>query len=111
MRRYQSEVARDLMSAIPGEAAARTGSKYAGNVERYEQEAGKIQQQAEEYGKESLLAGRRALRLHLGEIFLELAIVFSSLAILSRKNLFWMTGVASAVLGVAVSATVILMGH
>jgi uncharacterized membrane protein len=111
LRRYQSEVAQDLMKAIPGEAAAKTAEKYGANFERYEKEADKIQEQANEYAKESEHAGRRALRLHLGEIFLELAIVFLSLAILARKNVFWLAGIGSATLGAVVSATVFFVAR
>ena len=110
-RRYQSEVARDLIIATPGQSAAKTAEKYSANMERYEKEAEAIQEKANEFVKEGELAGRKALRLHIGEIFLELAIVFSSLAILTRKRSFWATGVASALIGVAVSATIFLMQH
>jgi Domain of unknown function (DUF4337) len=111
LRRYQSEVALDLMHAMPGEVASKTAGKYSANLERYAKEAEEIQEKAKEYAKESEIAGKKALRLHLGEILLELAIVFSSLAILARKREFWVIGVASAVLGVAVSATVLLVQH
>ncbi len=109
LRRYQSEVARDLMQSISGDAAQKTAAKYSANFERYEKEAEEIQEKAKEFGKESELAGRKALRLHFGEVFLELAIVFSSLAILARKNAFWLAGVGSASLGLAVSATALLI--
>jgi uncharacterized membrane protein len=111
LRRYQSEVAQDLMKAIPGEAAAKTAEKYGKNFERYEKEAEKIQEQAKEYAQESDLAGRRALRLHLGEIFLEIAIVLMSLAILARKNMFYLVGAGSATLGAVISATVLFITH
>lgn len=110
-RRYQSEVARDLMNSMPGGSASQIAGKYAANIERYEKEAEVIQEQAKEFGKESDLAGKKALRLHFGEVFLELAIVFSSLAILTRKRLFWAIGVGSATLGVLVSATIFLLQH
>ena len=111
LRRYQSEVARDLMQATSGEAAAKAAEKYGANLERYSKEAEEVQEKAKEYERESELAGRRALRLHLGEIFLELAIVFSSLAILSRRSVFWTTGIGSAALGVLTSATAALITH
>jgi hypothetical protein len=42
----------------------------------------------------------------LGEIFLEMAIVFSSLAILTRRNFFWWAGIAGGVIGAVLAATV-----
>jgi hypothetical protein len=111
LRRYQSEVARDILQSTTGEAAAKQSEKYAANLERYSKEAEEIQKKAKEYAEESEIAGRKALRLHLGEIFLELAIVFSSLAILARKSTFWAVGIGSATLGVVISATVFLIKH
>ncbi len=109
LRRFQSEVALDLINTVPGAEASRTREKYAASLERYEKEGEEIQEKAREFGVESELAGKKALRLHLGEIFLELAIVFSSLAILTRKQLFWAIGIASATLGLLVSVTVFLV--
>lgn len=111
LRRYQSEIAVDLMTVMPGAAVSKAREKYAANLERYEKEGEQIQEKAKEYSKESEVAGTKALRLHLGEVFLELAIVFSSLAILARRRVFWGIGVASAALGVVVSATVFLIQH
>ena len=109
LRRYQSDVAQDILRAMPGEAAGKAADKYKANVERYEKEGDDIQEKAKEYEKESDLMGRRALRLHLGEIFLELAIVFSSLAILSRRAIFFYIGIAGAVIGVFVGAAAALL--
>jgi hypothetical protein len=111
LRRYQSEVARDVLKGMSGQEAAKTADKYSANLERYEKEGQEIQEKAKEFEHESELAGRRALRLHMGEIFLELAIVFCSLAILARRSVFWYTGVTSAVVGILVSATVFLVTH
>jgi hypothetical protein len=111
LRRYQSEVARDILATVPGEAAAKSAEKYGANFERYEKESEEVMDRAKEFEKESGLAGRKALRLHLGEIFLELAIVFSSLAILSRRSLFWYAGITGAVCGILVSATMFLVAR
>jgi hypothetical protein len=51
------------------------------------------------------------MRLHLGEIFLEIAIVLSSLAILTRRALYWYVGIASSVLGAVLGASVLLIQH
>ncbi len=106
IRRYQSEFARDMMSAMNSPAAAEAGKKYGENADRYQKESTRIEDQAREYERESAIKGRQALRLHVGEIFLEIAIVFSSLALLTRRGFFWTVGVVSAVVGGSVSATV-----
>jgi glutamine synthetase adenylyltransferase len=106
IRRYQSEVARDVLAGIgKGEAA----QQYARNMERYQKDADQIQEKAKEYQAESDHAGRKALRLHFGEVFLEIAIVFASLAILTKRTLLWMTAMGSALIGVATAATQLLV--
>jgi hypothetical protein len=109
LRRYQSDVAQDILRALPGDAAVQGAEKYRANVDRYEKEGDQIQEKAREFEKESELTGRRALRLHLGEICLELAIVLSSLAILSRRQMFFYGGILSAAIGVAVGAAAALL--
>jgi ribosome-binding ATPase YchF (GTP1/OBG family) len=109
LRRYQSDVAQDILRALSGEEAAKTAEKYKANAERYEKEGDQIQEKAKEYEVESDLMGRRALRFHVGEIFLELAIVFSSLAILSHRSIFFYVGITAAVVGVIVGASAALL--
>lgn len=106
IRRYQSDVAKDILTNL-GKPEA--GEKYAANAERYQKEGEEIQEKAKEYQKESDMAGRKALRFHLGEIFLEIAIVFASLAILTKKELFWGTAVASSLVGVGIALTEMLV--
>ena len=48
---------------------------------------------------------RRAERLHFGEVFLEIAIVLSSLAILTKRKLWYIAGSVSAVGGLILAAT------
>jgi hypothetical protein len=106
IRRYQSEVARDVLSGLGKSAAAQ---QYAANMERYQKESDEIQVKAKEFQTESDYAGRKALHLHLGEVFLEVAIVFASLAILTKRTFLWMTAIGSGLIGVAVAATALLV--
>src|SRR5438046_1744701 len=78
IRRYQSETTRDLFAAM-GESQAAKKAEYAGNAEKYRRDSDEINEKAKELEAESHLRGRQALRLHVGEIFLEIAIVFASL--------------------------------
>ena len=106
IRRYQSEVARDVLRGLgKGEEA----QKYSGNMERYQKESEEIQNEAKKFQSESDHAGRKALRLHLGEVFLEVAIVFASLAILTKRTSLWMTAIGSALIGVVTAATVVFL--
>ena len=111
LRRYQSEVARDLLALAPAERAEKTAAKFEANIERYTKEGEEISEKAKELEQESALMGRRALRLHVGEVFLELAIVFSSLAILSRRRMFFYVAVCAASVGFVVGLSALLLGH
>ena len=104
-RRYQSEIARDLLTAAKSDKAA----EYGANLERYKKETEEIQEKAKEFENESHLKGKQALRLHFGEIFLEIAIVFASLAILTKRPMLWVTAIASGALGAAIALTVLLV--
>ena len=111
LRRYQSDVASDILSAMGGESAAKLTEKYKSNMERYIKEGEAIQEKAKELEAESSVAGRRAVRLHLGEVFLEIAIVICSLAILTKREFAWHAAILSAGAGVAISATVFTVLH
>ena len=101
IRRYDSEIARDVLTGLKSEKA----SEYSKNLERYEKESEEIQEKAKEFEAESHLAGRQALRLHFGEIFLEIAIVFASLAILTKRPLLWWTAIVGSTIGAAIALT------
>jgi Domain of unknown function (DUF4337) len=109
IRRYESDVARDLFKSMQGEGAAKGVEKYAANIEKYQKEGEEIQTEARGLEKESELKGSQALRLHLGEIFLEIGIVFASLAILTKRNLIWIASIVCALAGSAVAATMLLL--
>ncbi len=111
LRRYQSDVAQDILHAMAGGEAAKMAAKYQSNVSRYEKEGEEIQAKAKELESESAMQGHKALRLHFGEVFLELAIVFSSLAILSRRSVFFYIGIGSALIGGVVGASALLLSH
>jgi hypothetical protein len=107
LRRYQSEVARDILGAMGSAASVQLGEKYLGSAERYQKEGDEIQVQAREFEKESHTSGQRALRLHLGEVLLEIALVLASLAILTKRGGFWAAAVASSSIGAVIASTVL----
>lgn len=109
IRRYESDIARDVLGAIGSAAAAQRAEKYGTDQDRYQKESDEIQDKAKELQEESERKGREALRLHFGEVFLEIAIVISSLAILTKRAPLWWAGLASAAAGAAVAVTAILI--
>lgn len=109
IRRHASDVARDLLASIDNDRARRMAEKYTGDADRYTKEGEELQEKARELEKESALQGRRARRYHTGEVFLEMAIVFSSLAILTRRRMFWSAGIAMSGVGALIGATALLL--
>jgi hypothetical protein len=107
IRRYQSEVTAGVLQAL-NQPALSAGLKQ--QAAKYRSDQDEIQKRAKEFETESAGLGRKAHRLHLGEIFLEMAIVLSSLAILTHKETMFAAAIAAGVAGslIAASAYVLL---
>jgi hypothetical protein len=103
IRRYQSEVARDLFSAMKLQDQS---AQYQKNAEKYRKDDDDIQQEAQGLEHESHVHGRRALGFHFGEVFLEFSIVLASLAILTKRAWLWHASILSGTIGVVVAGTV-----
>jgi uncharacterized protein DUF4337 len=91
------------------EQAAKVRDKYQSEVERYTKEETEIEEKAKEDENESASAQHKADRYDLGEVFLEIALVISSLALLSGKRIFWFLGLVSGLTGLGVAASVFLL--
>jgi len=91
------------------EQAGKVQEKYKAQVDRYTKEQAEIEEQAKDFEAESARAQHKADRFDLGEVFLEIALVISSLALLSRKRIFWFLGIISGVAGLGVAVTGMLM--
>lgn len=103
IRRYQSEVARDLFS---GMKLADQSQQYQKNSEKYRKDDEDIQKEAQGLERESHLRGRQALGFHFGEVFLEFSIVLASLAILTKRRLLWYASIASGTVGAVVAVAI-----
>jgi len=102
IRRYASEVARDMFAAMKNE---KQSEQYAKNAEKYRHDDEEIQKEAQALEKESRLKGREELRLDYGEVFLELAIVLGSLSILTKREMMWYLAMASGAAGVGLAVS------
>ncbi len=103
IRRYLAQTTHDSLAALKGDPAAI--SRYAEDAVKYRQQSLEIQDKARDFEKERTKTGFVARRFHLGEVFLEVAIVFSSLAILFKRKPLFMFGVASGLIGAVVAIT------
>ena len=109
IRRYESEIARDMFSSMSAANVAKLVEAYTGNVDRYHKESDEISKEATNLESESHLRGHQALRLHIGEIFLEIALVFASLAILTKRPILYWTAVVSGLAGIITACTTALI--
>jgi hypothetical protein len=101
IRRYTSEFARDIFAALQKTEGSET---YGKNAEKYRKDMEEVQEKAKEFETESETWGARALHLHYGGIFLELAIVFCSLSILTKRAFIWYGALIMAVIGLVITA-------
>ena len=109
IRRYDSEIALDVLQAATSQAAGKRIQHYSDNAARYEKERAEIQNQARELEAERDMQQKRAFRLEFGEIFLEIGIVLASLSILTKTPKIWYLSLLSAGAGVLIAATMLLI--
>ena len=107
-RRYASEVAVDLFKGFP-ELKAEMGEKYKKAAEKYRSDDEEITKEAKALEGESHMKGAQAHRLDYGEVFLELGIVFASMAILTKRNVIWMASIGSALVGLAIALSMFMI--
>jgi len=103
IRRYAAQVARDLLTQA--NAGSEMIGRYTKDIARYDEDMKTIQEKAREYEKERDVDSRRAEFFHIGEVFLEVGIVLSSLAILTKRKLWYSAGIGSAIVGVLAAAS------
>ncbi len=108
IRRHTDELFADLTTVVAtkdAEAVAKLQGKYRAEADRYKEEQKELDKEARETEKEGDLTRRKADRFDLGEVFLEIALVITSITLLSGRRLFWHLGLLLATAGVLVAAS------
>ena len=105
IREHTSEVGYELVTARATDAARADAAtkKFEAMAEKYKGEAEEVQKQAREFDEATDRAEHKALRFDLGEGFLELGLVLSSLYFLGRQKFFPLVGGLSATIGIVVA--------
>jgi hypothetical protein len=112
IRRHNDEMFSDLTAIIATkdpEAATKFQEKYRSEGERYKDDQKELDAKARETESETELARRKADRYDLGEVFLEIALVVTSITLLSGRRIFWHLGLLMATAGVFVAASALLV--
>jgi hypothetical protein len=103
IRRYSAQVGQDILTQL--KAPPESIAKYAEDGAKEKADMKEIQQQAIEFKNESVAADAKSTRFHGGEVFLEVGIVLSSLAILTKRKPYYFGGALFAAGGIIYAAT------
>jgi hypothetical protein len=113
IRRHTDELFTDLTAVTPTTDAVALGklrAKYSEEAERYKGEQKEIEDKAKDLELEVSTERRRADRFDLAEVFLEIALVITSITLLSGRRIFWSLGIVLGVVGLIVTGAG-LMAH
>jgi hypothetical protein len=108
IRRHTDELFADLTTVVASkdaEAAAKLHEKYRAEADRYKDDQKELDAKARELEKDADLTRRKADRFDLGEVFLEIALVITSITLLSGRRVFWHLGLLMATAGIVVAAS------
>jgi hypothetical protein len=107
IRRHTDELFADLttiVAAKDADAAAKLQEKYRAEADRYKDEQKDLNGKARETENETERTARKADRFDLGEVFLEIALVITSITLLSGRRIFWQLGMLMGAVGIVVAA-------
>jgi hypothetical protein len=112
IRRHSDEQFAELasvLSAKDSEVANKFREKYQQEAEHYRDELKELEAKGHELEAEIGLEQRRANRYDLGEVLLEIALVVTSITLMTGRRLFWASGIVSAAVGLLVAASGLLL--
>jgi hypothetical protein len=82
---------------------------YKAEIKKYDTEIPEEQEKAQDLQRETSLSERRADRYDLGEALLEIAVVLSSITLLTRQHTYFILGLTLGIGGLATAATAFLV--
>ncbi len=87
------------------ERAAEVRKHFKEEIEKYTEQKGEIQNEARSLEAEVAVTTRRANRFDLGEVFLEIALVVTSITLLTDRRAYWYFGIVLAAIGLLCAAS------
>jgi Domain of unknown function (DUF4337) len=114
IRSSDTGLAADLLSVMiisdaNAKAAQKIAKTYADHQEKWNEDLKEEQEKAETLETKVEQAEARADRFDLGEALLEIALVTSSITLLTRNRIYWMLGMVFGILGILSSVSVLLL--
>jgi hypothetical protein len=107
IRQYNTELTADLLSALPirdATAADKVIDGYKSHLQKWNEDLNEEENHARELEGEVRKAERHANRFDLGEALLEIALVISSITLLTRQRAYWGLGLIFGIAGLSVAA-------
>src|SRR5215469_2586865 len=108
IRRHEDEIVAEVTSVQPttdAAALAKIREKYSGEASRYKDEQKEIEDKAREMENEVITEQNRADRYDLAEVFLDVALVITSITLLSGRKLFWHLGLLLGAVGTVLAVS------
>ncbi|HEX6466491.1 MAG TPA: DUF4337 domain-containing protein [Terriglobales bacterium] len=94
-----------VQSVNDAEKAGKVLQHFRQQAEKYDHEKDDLNKEAHALEREVATEERRAGRFDFAEALLEVALVVTSITLLTRRRLFWYCGMAAGALGLAVAVT------
>jgi len=108
MRRNNLEALDDVLTALQNtkaERAEEVRKHFHEEIEKYRDQQKDIQTEARTMEAEVQRASHRADRFDLGEVFLEIALVVTSITLLTDKRAYWYFGIVLAIVGLVAASS------
>jgi hypothetical protein len=112
IRSHEMQSVADMLATLSSadkEKAEALRGKYQKEAERYDKEKAETAEEAKKLEAERDVAGRREDRYDAGEVILEIALIICSLTLLTKKRVFWISGIALGLIGFVVTISGFLL--
>jgi hypothetical protein len=112
IRMHEDEIEVDKYSVMVGtdsQKLAQLRDKYKAEADRYRSDKNDIEAEARKLEEETKLEDRRTDRFDLSEVFMEIALVITSITLLTGRKAFWYAGILFCAVGVVVALTSIII--
>ena len=112
IRWHEMEANADLLGGLAPADKEKTEAlrqKYEKQAAKYEAEKDEISNEARKLEAERDVFGQRENRFDAGEALLEIGLVICSMTLLTKKKIFWFSGMGVAAIGVVIAVTAFLL--
>jgi hypothetical protein len=112
IRWHEMEANADLLGGLAPADKEKTEAlrqKYEKQAAKYEAEKDEISNEARKLEAERDVFGQRENRFDAGEALLEIGLVICSMTLLTKKKIFWFSGMGVASIGVVIAVTGFLL--